>query len=154
MKKIDLGRTINTLANVGALAGIIFLVVQVDQNNSLLESEARSTRVQIRTDGWDRLAENPDMAAMLLKDRSGEALSDEEELRLNSFWMTVLWRNQWEYEESGPGQWMIPMRAQFEAYGSMRRTWQGDDSRVSSAGKDNFPADFVALIEERIIGQL
>ena len=153
MKKMDIGQTINTFANVGALAGIIFLVVQIGQNNSLLESEARSTRVQIRTDGWNTLVDSPDMASMLIKDRSGETLSGEEEFRLNSFWMTTLWRNQWEYEEYGPGPWITVMRAQFAVYGSLRRTWRGDGSGARTAGKDNFPADFVRIIDEQVLGQ-
>jgi len=43
MKKIDLGQTLNTLANVGVIAGIVFLAVELNQNNEFLELEARAT---------------------------------------------------------------------------------------------------------------
>lgn len=43
MKKFDFGQTLNTLANAGVVAGIIFLAVELNQNNELLELEARAT---------------------------------------------------------------------------------------------------------------
>jgi hypothetical protein len=35
MKKLELGRTINTIANLGVIAGIIFLALELNQNNQL-----------------------------------------------------------------------------------------------------------------------
>jgi len=32
MKKIDLGQTIQTLANLGVIAGIVFLAMELQQN--------------------------------------------------------------------------------------------------------------------------
>jgi hypothetical protein len=53
MKKIDLGQTINTLANVGVLVGIVFLAIEVSQNQASLEEansinliEARDETIQ------------------------------------------------------------------------------------------------------------
>ena len=46
MKKIDLGRTIGILANLGVIAGIIFLGVELRQNNELMEAEARRARFE------------------------------------------------------------------------------------------------------------
>ena len=36
MKKTDLGQAIQVLANVGVIAGIVFLAVETRQNNQLL----------------------------------------------------------------------------------------------------------------------
>ena len=41
MKKIDLGRTIGILANVGVLAGILFLAVELRQNTESLDESRR-----------------------------------------------------------------------------------------------------------------
>ncbi len=41
MKKIDLGQTITILANVGVIAGIVFLAVELRQNNTLMAAQAR-----------------------------------------------------------------------------------------------------------------
>lgn len=59
MKKFDLGQSLNTLANVGVIAGIIFLAYELNQNNEFLELEAKATRVQITLDGWERIASDP-----------------------------------------------------------------------------------------------
>lgn len=41
MKKIDLGQTIQILANVGVIAGIVFLAIELQQNNELQRSSSR-----------------------------------------------------------------------------------------------------------------
>jgi hypothetical protein len=43
-KKIDLGETIPALANVGVIAGIVFLAVEPRQNRELLEAWEPSVR--------------------------------------------------------------------------------------------------------------
>ena len=44
MKKIDLGQTISILANVGVIAGIVFLGFELRQNNALMAADARVVR--------------------------------------------------------------------------------------------------------------
>jgi hypothetical protein len=41
LKKIDLGQTIMILANVGEIAGIVFLAFELQQNNEALDLQAR-----------------------------------------------------------------------------------------------------------------
>lgn len=76
MKKFDLGQTINTLANLGVIAGIVFLVFELEQNNQIMELEANAVKTQIRLDGWSQIADDPRLVSMMIKDRTGEALSD------------------------------------------------------------------------------
>ena len=42
--KIDLGQAIAILANIGVIAGIVFLAAELQQNNELMEAEARAAR--------------------------------------------------------------------------------------------------------------
>ena len=42
MKKIDFGQTVSILANIGVIAGIIFLAIEVQQNNTLMRAQTRS----------------------------------------------------------------------------------------------------------------
>ena len=42
MKKINLGQLIGILANLGVIAGIVFLAFELEQNNQLMEAEART----------------------------------------------------------------------------------------------------------------
>lgn len=155
--KLRLSDVASVAEVIGAIAIVISLIyvgIQVKQNNSLLESETRATRVQIRADEWNRLAESPEIVALLVKDRNGAALSEEEELRLNAFWMTTIYVNQWLYEGlSESTEWIAPLRRNFVTYSSLRNTWQGAGSGARSAGKDNFSADFVRLVDEQVVAQ-
>jgi hypothetical protein len=44
MRKIDVGHTIQILANAGVIAGILFLAMELRQNNALLESQTHYNR--------------------------------------------------------------------------------------------------------------
>ena len=46
MKKIDLGQTITILANVGVIAGIVFLAIELRQNNEYMAANARYDLLQ------------------------------------------------------------------------------------------------------------
>ena len=154
MKKIDLGQTVSVLANMGVIAGILLLAAELNQNNALIESQARSIQVQIRSDGWNQISQDPDLIALLVRDRNEEPLSEQEEIRLNAFWMGVLWRNQWAFQELGEStEWISPAIRQFRTYGSLQRTWEGGGSGAQSAGKDNFSAEFVRALEEHVLGR-
>jgi hypothetical protein len=40
LKKLDFGQTITILANLGVIAGIVFLGIEISQNNAWLEAES------------------------------------------------------------------------------------------------------------------
>ena len=43
MKKIDLGQSMTILANLGVIAGIFFLAVEVQQNTGMMEAQTRDS---------------------------------------------------------------------------------------------------------------
>jgi hypothetical protein len=47
MKQIDLGQSITILASLGVIAGIVFLGLELRQNNELMEAEARFNRLSL-----------------------------------------------------------------------------------------------------------
>ncbi len=50
MKKFDLGQTVSILANLGVVVGIVFLGMEVRQNNELLATQVTATQaVSIQT---------------------------------------------------------------------------------------------------------
>ena len=75
MKKIDLGQTITILANVGVIAGIVFLAVELQQNNELLEAEARQALVDRRISLAEIVASNGELANVVSKAQAGDPLS-------------------------------------------------------------------------------
>ena len=90
MKKIDLGQTITILANIGVIAGIGFLALEVHQNNELMSAEARRSRTESSESAFRAIAENADLAEIFVKARQGQELSAVEEQRFRSFFMGLL----------------------------------------------------------------
>ena len=46
MKKIDLGQTVNTVANCGVIVGILLLVVELTQNRDMMRAQTRNDIAQ------------------------------------------------------------------------------------------------------------
>jgi hypothetical protein len=42
MKKIDLNQGVNTLANLGVIAGIVFLALEINQNSEMMRAQTRN----------------------------------------------------------------------------------------------------------------
>jgi hypothetical protein len=90
MKNIDLSQVISTVANVGVIAGIVFLAFELRQNNELLISQARSNLVYGRATYQEYLAINAGgIAEIVTKVRQSE-LSDTERFQLNVHWDLVI----------------------------------------------------------------
>ena len=152
MKKIDFAHVVSILANVGVVAGIVFLGFELRQNNELMEAEARATHASMDQTGWGYIIENPDFIEVLIKDRNGDALTEAEEFRLNALWMQNLAQHQFRYFEDPESavNWVPGQRRNFESYRSLRRAWQGNGSGSRQAGKDNFDSRFVRFYDENV----
>ncbi len=82
MKKIELGQTFTILANVGVIAGILFLAFELRQNNELIRAEARNTQNERIEDFVQQVYTVPGLAEIVLKIREGEPLTEVEEIKL------------------------------------------------------------------------
>ncbi len=104
MKKIDLGQTITILANIGVIAGIIFLAFELRQNNELLV--AQTTYSQFAIDREQRMAiiQTDGLLEAMVKVQSNSPLSETEDLRLQFLYndMVDAWR--WQYREVQAGR--------------------------------------------------
>ena len=151
MKKIDFAQAATILANVGVIAGIVFLGFELRQNNELMEAEARATYASMDQTGWGFIIENPDFIEVLIKDRNGDELTEAEELRLNALWMQNLAQHQFRYLEDPESavSWVAGQRRNFESYRSLRNAWRGNASS-RQAGKDNFDSRFVRFYDENV----
>ena len=149
MKKIDLGQTIQILANIGVIAGIVFLAFELRQNNKALQTQATLERQNVRRVILARRQDNPAIVSATVKAQRGEPLTDEELfvleeenlLRLVNWEITVMqvldgllsdeaipidgWR--WEFNERLP---------------RMRETW--------GSTKHLFPGEFVEYMDTNI----
>lgn len=83
MKKIDLGQTITILANVGVIAGIFFLGVELRQNNELLAAQARSDLANRRTGFMEIIMQSPDLSELVVKASSNVPMTAAEQVRFS-----------------------------------------------------------------------
>ncbi len=152
MKKIEPQELISILANIGVIAGIVFLAFELRQNNELMASEARATYASMDQIGWSFIIENPDLSDLLIKDRNGEELTESEELRLNALWLQNLAQYQFRFlEDPNSVGWVNGQRRNYESYSTLRSAWEGNGSGARQAGKDNFDPRFVRFYEENVL---
>jgi hypothetical protein len=117
-----------------------------------MEMEARATLTEHLQDGWYQVSSDPGLVELFIKDRTGQELSEAEEMRLNAYWMGMLLRREWQHQHFPEAQTgMAGLGRLFSSYGSLRRAWDGNDSASRSAGKDNFSPAFVRFIEMEIL---
>jgi hypothetical protein len=82
------------IANVAVVGGIVFLAIEIHQNNELLRSESRQTLV---ANDITSLAANIENADVFAKFVSRQALSAEDQLRLSFMYMLDLRNREFEY---------------------------------------------------------
>ena len=143
MKKIDIGPVVELLANIGVLAGIFFLAIELRQNNQLMEDEARRARASSVQETWTVMAENGELASIIAKDLNGERLDQVDSLRLMAFWLRTLTDLQLAYQEL-PEDELAPVaaryRSNFQNFPSLVTTWE--------TNRKWFRQDFVTWMDD------
>ena len=100
MKKLDVGQTVSILANLGIIAGIVFLAFEIAQNNDLLASQSRANLFEMRaTMQRDFFVNAGGIADLIYKEQEGEELTDGELRRLVARRAFVLLNFEMMYEE-------------------------------------------------------
>jgi len=148
--KVDLGRTIGILANVGVIAGIVFLGYELRQNNELLASQARSNLDDNRNSMQLNLVENAGgIADIIFKARTGEQLTEPELWRLGVRRSMLLYSYESMYRETvlGPlSENDIPVTqwaASFRGDPGMLAMWEGL--------KGDMDPDFAKFMDESVL---
>jgi hypothetical protein len=99
MKSFGLGQFVQTLANVGVIAGIVFLAFELRQNNELMEAEARFNRVTVSREAYNILSTNGELAEIFVKANNNESLTEVEHYRFRSAQMRFLINMEWIFRE-------------------------------------------------------
>ena len=95
LKKIDLGRALGILANVGVLIGILLLVYELGQNRQMMQAQTRNaiagTLINLRFNE----ANSDELSQIGLKMAQGEKLTPVEEQRFQALWDSYFryWEN-------------------------------------------------------------
>lgn len=104
MKRVDLAQAIQLLANVGVIAGIVFLALELQQNNSLLEAQAGYNLARNRVENNDLLKSSPEFAELMVKLADGRDLSEQDQWQAHGFYQSFLVTFSWEYGEYSAGR--------------------------------------------------
>ncbi len=102
MKKIDLGQTINTVANIGVIAGIMFLALEVRQTSNAVRTSNSHLSMELGMGIGDWLRD-PNFAQVYLDVLQGSELTDVERIQFDEFlgqYMNV-WEFSFNAHESG-----------------------------------------------------
>ena len=99
MKFSELNNWLTLGANIGVLAGIIFLALELQQNSAMLESQARSIRQEIRLADYTLPLYNENFANALLKYGRNEELTEYENLLVRRGMDITLTNFQYVYNE-------------------------------------------------------
>ena len=152
MKNIDVGQLTGICANLGVLAGIVFLGMEVQQNNELLDSQARQNIANgLRELNAVVYDQETGLSAVITKAKSGAELTEDEAFRVDRYLTTVIisWEywyrdyadgiiNEEELRYSGWGNFfydVLPER--------MAATWEST--------RTNSSLDFVEFMEENVV---
>ena len=145
MKKIDLGQTIQIVANLGVIGGLVLLAIELGQNNELMAAQARFERLSVQTESATILAENPDLAGFLLKANSGAELDPIEETRLDYYLRRVFTNMEWAYRELPENLLPRERWKTITAEPYRRKFWLDHRSEFSS--------DFVEYLDKRYFNE-
>ena len=151
MKKTDAHQWVQSLANIGVIASIIFLSVQVSQNRRSLDDANKINLVTLSSDAlenyhhyWD-LTANEQLAQVWVKGRAGEQLTPVETVQFNSICLSLLWANAWAFQQmpnfgrpesaaAVVGTW----RQSIEQYPGIKTCWDGVKQVVDAYGYGSF----------------
>lgn len=85
-----INKWLTLLANLGVLAGIVFLSLEISQSNRIAIQDARSDLTERQHDVQSVFLQNSDVVEVMVKLSSGDPLSAEERFRATSYaWMLL-----------------------------------------------------------------
>ena len=153
MKKLDLGQTISIVANFGVIAGIVFLGIELRQNNEYLAAQASLAQFSIERDRRSRFIDNTNgINELLVKQFAGQPLTPAESLRLDMLSNEILDSWRWQFREYQAGRLPIASldlelwRDQLAQIPALREQFEND--------RDESGQDFVQFMEENVIDQV
>ena len=145
-----IGAVSDLISAIAVIVTLIYLAIQIHQNNALMAAELRATIVTLNTGLWTTVVEEPDVAQIAIKDRSGGQLTTEEEFRLNAVWVRALYNAEYTFEESPETFRAEQWQRAFRTYGTLRRAWSGGGPGSVLAGKDLYSTRFVEFMETKV----
>jgi hypothetical protein len=142
-----LHRWLTLASNIAVLIGVVFVALEIRQNNDLMEAEARFNKVSVSRDAWQAMAENAEYADLLVRARRGEELSETDEFRATASTMRYLVNMDWLYRE-------LPVDSPERNYLQQSLTSASTNPmflRIWDAQKNYFSPAFVEWVDKEIL---
>jgi hypothetical protein len=151
---VDLGQLVALGANVGVIAGLIFLAMEIRQNNKFLAAQARYSLRQYRSDIADSLM-LPHVIDATHKWARGEAITPEERSTglMVAIKIVELW--EWQYGEHAAGM----LQKDELPIGAWRLWFHGKGPfpvpvrEIYDMRKTVLNAEFVDFFEENVVSR-
>jgi len=103
VKKISLNEWLAVATNLAVIIGIVFLAIEIRQNNQLLRAEAVSALLETRMVRNQEVFSNQSIALLLAKNERNEQLTDDDLIRLQAGFSRTLmgWQRDFFLYEEG-----------------------------------------------------
>jgi len=145
MKPSELNDWITLLANIGVLAGIIFLGIEISQNNQLMASQERFNRFTVATAPAYALVGTPELSAAVSATRIGglDQLSPDQQFLVTN-WVRQVWLGwEWTFKEIPREEIPIAAWNNFLQGETTRQFWE--------ANKYRYEPNFVEFVDENVL---
>jgi hypothetical protein len=151
---LDIGQIIALGANVGVIAGLIFLAMEIRQNNKFLPAQARYSLRQYRSDIADSLM-LPHVIEATHKWARGEKITPEE--KSTGLMVAIKIVELWEWQH---GEYVAGMLQESELPVGAWRLWFHDEGpfpvpvrQIYEMRKQVLSPEFVQFFEEQVVRQ-
>ena len=131
-------------ANVGVLLGIIFLAIELQQNNALMETKARAEFADRATATMALVAANPQLAEIMARPLA--ELSAGEQLQRRYFFLRFMKNIEFLFLESND-------ISELPIVGWSVTFQDSDNLQLWEVDKQSFKQRFVAFVETELIGR-
>ncbi len=152
MKSDRLNRWLTLAANVGVIAGILFLAIELRQNNELLTLEANYAQFNMERGRRSRIIEDEGFADLIDRERFGKELTSAEKMRLRLHWLDVIDIWEWQFRENRAGRLqdevlnLADWRVQWVIFSTVQTRYEETVGRRDP--------DFLLFMEENVISKL
>lgn len=143
------GMWLTLAANLGVVAGIVLLALEIKQNNELLVAQARMFGEENRMRDELLIMQNPELRTVIIKKNRSAETTPEEDLLFRVFQSTVLngWQATWLEYRAG--------LIEIDGYAGRWRDlfWYQEYSERWQNTKHRYKPEFVAWMEENIVSK-
>jgi hypothetical protein len=106
MKKINLGQSASILTNIGVIAGIIFLAIEISQNTEMMQSQTRDALTSKQMDFYMAIGMNEHANELISGAREGTSAYGDDSSKLQAYAFIMManfrmWENEWYQYQKG-----------------------------------------------------